>query len=142
MPILVVRLGTARQEDEGIRIGTVRRPPRGVKKSDYAARNFYDVWLPEAAPSPEVIKLGQSVRTDEEWTRFAQKYRKELSAPDKSRLLALLAAFSATADFSIGCYCENPDRCHVSVLRRVLEEHGAVFKNGGRHAPEQDSTAP
>ena len=130
MPVQVVRLGTPRLEGEGIRIGTVRRPPRGVKKSEYAAQDWYDVWLPDAAPSPELMKQGQSVETDREWELFAKKYRRELASPEKTRLLQLLAAFSATSDFSIGCYCENRARCHISVLREVLKEHGTLFRDG------------
>lgn len=128
MPIQVVRLGTARHRDEGIRIGTVRRPPRGVKKSEYAVQDWYDVWLPEVAPSSELMKQGQAVKTDDEWNLFAKKFRKELVSPDKSRILQLLAVFSQGSDFSIGCYCENQNRCHISVLREVLEELGAIFK--------------
>ncbi|QGY41847.1 DUF488 family protein [Pseudodesulfovibrio cashew] len=131
MPIQVVQLGTARHQDEGIRIGTVRRPPRGVKKTEYASQNWYDVWLPEVAPSPELMKLGQSAETEKEWDIFARKYRRELATPEKSRTLALLAAFSTTSDFSIGCYCADLSRCHVSVLREILKEQGALFKNSG-----------
>jgi uncharacterized protein YeaO (DUF488 family) len=103
-----------------------------VKKSDYAAQDWYDVWLPEVAPSPELMKQGQAVETDAQWAAFAKKYRRELAAPEKSRALDLLAAFSATSDFSIGCYCEDRSRCHIAVLREVLAEHGAVFGDGGR----------
>jgi uncharacterized protein YeaO (DUF488 family) len=131
MPVQVVRLGTPRHKGEGIRIGTVRRPPRGVKKSDYAAQNWYDVWLPDVAPSPELMKQGQAVQTDAQWIAFAKKYRRELAAPDKTRALQLLAAFSANSDFSIGCYCEDRNRCHIAVLSEVLAELGAVFKDGG-----------
>jgi uncharacterized protein YeaO (DUF488 family) len=131
MAIQVVRLGTPRLADEGIRVGTVRRPPRGVKKTDYAAQNWYDVWLPDVAPSPELMKQGQAVETEAQWEAFAKKYRRELAAPEKARALQLLAAFSATSDFSIGCYCEDRNRCHINVLSKVLADLGAVFKDGG-----------
>ncbi|MGE4442370.1 MAG: DUF488 domain-containing protein [Desulfomicrobium sp.] len=130
MPVQVVRLGTARHKDEGLRIGTVRRPPRGVKKSEYAIQDWYDVWLPEVAPSPALMKQAQEAKTEKEWSLFVKKYRRELSSPDKSRILILLSALSESSDFSIGCYCENQNHCHISVLRKVLEEHGALFKNG------------
>jgi uncharacterized protein YeaO (DUF488 family) len=131
MPIQIIRLGTPRLEGEGIRIGTVRRPPCGVKKSDHAAQNWYDVWLPDVAPSPELMKQGQAVRTDTDWAAFARKYRRELAAPEKPRSLRLLAALSASGDFSIGCYCEDRNRCHIAVLSEVLVELGAVFTDGG-----------
>lgn len=129
MAIQVVQLGTDRRKNEGIRIGTVRRPPRGVKKDNFATQNWYDLWLPEVAPSAELLKEAQQAETDKEWKRFITKYRKELSSPDKSRLLKLLAAFSLGSDFSIGCYCETTDHCHISILCTALEEHGAVFKD-------------
>ena len=125
MAIRVVRLGTARQRGEGLRLGTVRRPPRGVPKSRYAAQNWYDVWLPELAPSPGIIKLAQAAATDREWARFVKRYRAEMAAPGRSRLLALLAALSHETNFSVGCYCADESRCHRSVLRALLEEHGA-----------------
>ncbi len=128
MAIRVVRLGSERHEDEGLRLGTVRRPPRGVKKSDYAAQNWFDVWLPILAPSPELIKLGQAVKTEQAWGEFVKKFRKELSAPDASRTLDLLAAFSKDSNFSIGCYCEDESRCHRTVLGSVLTERNAFFK--------------
>ncbi|MBY4678426.1 DUF488 domain-containing protein [Marinobacterium arenosum] len=128
MAIQVVRLGTERSKDEGLRLGTVRRPPRGVKKSDYALQNWYDVWLPILSPSPELMKLAQSAETDKEWAAFVKKFRKELSAPDASRTLDLLAAFSKDSNFSIGCYCEDEAHCHRSVLRILLAERGASIK--------------
>jgi len=128
MAIQIVRLGTERKSDEGLRIGTVRRPPRGVPKSEYAPRNYYDVWLPNVAPSAELVKMAQSAESDKEWNVFIKKYRKELTEPDKSRIIDLLAALSREANFSIGCYCRDPARCHRVVLKEVLEERGATFK--------------
>lgn len=128
MSVEVVRLGTLRSSDEGLRIGTVRRPPRGVKKSEYASQNWYDVWLPNIAPTAELMKQGQAAKSDKEWSRFVQKYRSEMSSPEKSRILDLLAALSHTANFSVGCYCENESRCHRSILRELLVARGAKFK--------------
>ena len=125
MSVRVVRLGTARARSEGLRIGTVRRPPRGVPKSQYRAQNWYDVWLPDLAPSAETVKRAQAARTEPEWRAFMRRYRAEMAAPDKVRLLELLAALSQSADFSVGCYCEDERRCHRSVLRALLLEHGA-----------------
>jgi uncharacterized protein YeaO (DUF488 family) len=125
MAVRIVRLGTPRRRGEGLRIGTVRRPPRGVPKSQYARQNWYDVWLPELAPSATVVKLAQAARTDRQWAAFMKRYRAEMAAPDKSRLLDLLAALSREADFSVGCYCADESRCHRSVLRMLLVEHGA-----------------
>jgi len=127
MSIRVVRLGTKTHEGEGLRIGTVRRPPRGVPKSEFASQDWYDVWLPNVAPSAELMKLGQAVETDKEWAAFARKYRAELKDPEKSRVLDLLAALSHSADFSVGCYCEDEARCHRSILRELLAERGAEF---------------
>jgi uncharacterized protein YeaO (DUF488 family) len=127
MPVRVVRLGTRRAKNEGLRIGTVRRPPRGVPKSEFSSGNWYDVWLPNLAPSEELMKLGKSAETDREWSAFARRYRREMSDPEKSRVLDVLAALSHTADFSVGCYCENESRCHRSVLRDLLRERGARF---------------
>jgi len=108
-----------------MRIGTVRRPPRGVPKSKFASENWYDVWLPELAPSEATVKLAQKADSDAEWKVFARRYTKEMSAPTASRLLDLLVALSREADFSVGCYCEDEARCHRSVLRRLLSERGA-----------------
>ena len=127
MTVRVVRLGSARLPGEGLRIGTVRRPPRGVPKSEYAAQNWYDVWLPNLAPSPDTVKLGLAAKTDRDWQAFARKYRAEMSAPDHSRVLDLLAAMSHHVNFSVGCYCEDESRCHRSVLRNLLAERGAVI---------------
>lgn len=127
MTIQVVRLGTSRNINEGPRIGTVRRPPRGVKKSEYASQNWYDVWLPNIAPTNELMKLGQAAESDKEWSLFVKKYRKEISNPEKNRILDLLATLSHTANFSVGCYCKNEARCHRSILRELLVEKGAKF---------------
>lgn len=126
MTVRVVRLGTDRLRGEGLRIGTVRRPPRGVPKSDYASRNFYDVWLPALAPSAETVKLAQKAQTRGDWTRFMKKYRAEMARPENRATLDLLAALSHHADFSVGCYCADESRCHRSVLRALLQERGAL----------------
>ena len=128
MAIRVVRLGTDRLPGEGLRIGTVRRPPRGVKKSEFASRNFYDVWLPLLSPSAETVKLGLTAETDREWAKFVKRYRVEMAKPEPEATLNLLAALSKQADFSVGCYCEDEARCHRSVLRELLRERGAVVK--------------
>lgn len=125
MAIRIVRLGTPRLKDEGFRIGTVRRPPRGVRKTDYAIRDFYDVWFPNLAPSLSTMKLGLKASTPAEWRRFAQKYRAEMSRPESAHSLDLLAAFSQHCDFSMGCYCEDESRCHRSILRDLLLQRGA-----------------
>jgi len=128
MAIQIVRLGTDRGSNEGLRIGTVRRPPRGVPKSEYALQNWYDVWLPNVAPTAELMKLGQAVESAKDWAVFVKKYRKEVANPEKSGVLDLLAALSHAAHFSVGCYCENEERCHRSVLRELLAERGAELK--------------
>jgi len=125
--IRVVRLGTSRAPSEGLRIGTVRRPPRGVPKADFAKQNWYDVWLPDLAPSEVLVKLGQRARDEKDWTHFARQYRKEMASPGKARVLDLLSALSHHASFSVGCYCEDEARCHRSVLRKLLAERGALF---------------
>lgn len=125
MAIRVVQLGSPRAKGEGLRLGTVRRPPRGVPKAEFAARDFYDVWLPELAPSEQLVKLGLSAATEKDWIAFAKKYRTEMKRPEAERLLALLAALSLQTDFAVGCYCPDEMRCHRSVLRNLLEEHGA-----------------
>jgi uncharacterized protein YeaO (DUF488 family) len=125
MSARIVRLGTPRVAGEGLRIGTVRRPPRGVPKAALASGDWYDVWYPNLAPSVETLKLGQAAGSPAEWQRFVRRYRREMAAPDAKRTLALLAALSHTTDFSVGCYCEREERCHRSVLRALLEEHGA-----------------
>jgi len=125
MTIRIVRLGTERKKGEGLRIGTVRRPPRGVPKSEYSSQNWYDVWLPNISPTPELMKLAHAVTTDKEWVSFAKKFRTELANPDKSRIIDLLAALSHESNISVGCYCENESRCHRSILRELLAERGA-----------------
>ena len=125
MAVSIVRLGSPRTRGEGLRIGTVRRPPRGVPKAKFAAEDWYDVWLPELSPSEAVVKLGQKADSDAQWSAFAKRYEKEMAAAGAARLLELLAALSHTADFSVGCYCEHEARCHRSVLRRLLQERGA-----------------
>jgi len=127
MGIRVVRLGNPRLAGEGLRIGTVRRPPRGVPKADFAARDFYDVWLPEVAPSEELLKLGQAADDAGRWRTFARRYRAEMKQPEKAHVLDLLAALSHTTSFSVGCYCLSEERCHRSILRELLLERGAVF---------------
>lgn len=125
MSIRIVRLGTPRQPGEGLRIGTVRRPPRGVKKERYAADDWYDVWYPELSPSPDLVAEALKAETEAEWQRFVRAFRKEMKAPAADRTLDLLAALSHGADFSVGCYCEDEARCHRSVLRDLLVERGA-----------------
>ena len=125
MAVRIVRLGSDRAVGEGLRIGTVRRPPRGVPKSEYAAQNWYDVWFPNLAPSPETIKLGQGAKTEREWAAFVKRYRAEMATPDNSRTLDLLAALSHQTNLSVGCYCADESHCHRSVLRALLEERGA-----------------
>lgn len=125
MVIRVVKLGSARAADEGVRIGTVRRPPRGVPKAEFASRNWYDVWFPNLAPSVETMKLGQQAQTPAQWLAFAKKYRAEMANPDASHALELLAALSQTSHFSVGCYCEDEAHCHRSVLRALLADKGA-----------------
>jgi len=125
MTARIVRLGTPRSRGEGLRIGTVRRPPRGVPKEKFASGDWYDVWLPELSPSEATVKLGQKAETDAQWKAFARRYEKEMSWPSASRLLDLMAALSRDTDFSVGCYCEDETRCHRSVLRHLLKERGA-----------------
>ena len=127
MAIRIVRLGSPRAKGEGTRIGTVRRPPRGVPKSDFAKRDFYDVWLPDLAPSDALVKQGLAAEDDRSWAAFVKKYRAEMKRPEAARLLALLAALSRESSFSVGCYCEDESRCHRAVLRELLAEHGAKF---------------
>ena len=131
MAIRIVRLGSPRAKGEGTRIGTVRRPPRGVPKRDFAKRDYYDVWLPDLAPSEALVKQGLAAEDDRAWAAFVKKYRAEMKRPEAARLLALLATLSRDTNFSVGCYCEDETRCHRSVLRALLEEHGAET---GRHA--------
>ena len=125
MSVRVVRLGSARLRGEGLRIGTVRHPPRGVPRSEHAAQNWYDVWLPDLAPSAPAVKQALAAQTGRQWDAFVKRYRREMAAPEKVRLLGLLAALSRSSDFSVGCYCEDEARCHRSVLRELLKERGA-----------------
>ena len=127
MVVRVVRLGSPRAKDEGLRIGTVRRPPRGGPQSAFAAQDWYDVWFPNLSPSAETVKFAQEAKTPAQWAAFAKKYRAEMAAPGNARTLDLLAALSHTADFSVGCYCEDEAHCHRSVLRELLAERGAKF---------------
>ncbi len=126
MPIAIVRLGTPRGANEGLRLGTVRRPPRGVPKSDFARRDFYDVWLPNLAPSQELVTQALAARDDKEWSAFVRRYRAEMKAAEAAHLLDLLAALSHQTNFAVGCYCEREERCHRSVLRELLVERGAA----------------
>ena len=128
MAIRIVRLGTDRLPAEGLRLGTVRRPPRGIRKTEYASKNYYDVWLPLLAPSPASVKEALTARSERDWNRFVKKYRKEMTATDESALLDTLAALSHHADFSVGCYCADESHCHRSVLRELLLERGALVK--------------
>jgi uncharacterized protein YeaO (DUF488 family) len=127
MSIRIVRLGSERAPDEGVRIGTVRRPPRGVPKAEFASQNWYDVWYPTLAPSAEVMKLGQEATTPAQWTAFTRKYRAEMAQPDASHALSLLATLSRRTHFSVGCYCVDEAHCHRSILRELLAAHGAVI---------------
>lgn len=125
MAIRIVRLGTPRAPGEGPRVGTVRRPPRGVPKSEFASGNWYDVWYPNLSPSAELVKGALGAESGREWSAFVKKFRAEMARPDASRTLDLFATLSHSADFSLGCYCEREDRCHRSVLRSLLEVRGA-----------------
>ncbi len=127
MAIRIVRLGSARAKDEGTRIGTVRRPPRGVPKAEYASGNWYDVWFPNLAPSPETIKQAHEAQTPAHWAAFARKYRSEMNTPESRHAIELLAALSHQTNFSVGCYCEDEAHCHRSTLRELLREHGALL---------------
>jgi uncharacterized protein YeaO (DUF488 family) len=128
MAVRVVRLGSQRVEGEGTRIGTVRRPPRGVPKALFASQNWYDVWFPNLAPSLETMKLGQEAKTPAQWATFIKKYRAEMATPENSHAIELLAALSHQTNFSVGCYCENEAHCHRSVLRELLAEKGAKLE--------------
>ncbi|HUP29835.1 MAG TPA: DUF488 family protein, partial [Usitatibacter sp.] len=127
MAIRIVRLGSPRASSEGVRLGTVRRPPRGVRKSDYASRDYYDAWLPELAPSAALLGWFKHVQPipDNDWAVFTKRYRAEMQAPEAQHLLGALAQLSKRSDFSVGCYCEDFDRCHRSILGELLREHGA-----------------
>ena len=125
MSIRIVRLGTPRAPGEGLRLGTVRRPPRGVPKHEFASRDFYDVWLPNLSPTPELVAQGLSVDDDKEWASFRRKFVAEMKKPDASHLLDTLAALSHQTALAMGCYCEDENRCHRSILRELLQERGA-----------------
>lgn len=125
MSVRLVRLGTPRVPREGTRIGTVRRPPRGVPKAQFSTQNWYDVWFPNLAPSVETMKLGQEAVSSAQWSAFTRKYKAEMAAPGARHDLELLAVLSHTSDFSVGCYCEHEDRCHRSILKQLLVENGA-----------------
>lgn len=128
MAISIVRLGSPRKSGEGLRVGTVRRPPRGVRKSDFARLDYYDVWFPNLSPSAELVAEALAAKDERAWAAFTRKFRKEMSAPDRSRELDVLAALSHHTNLSVGCYCEDESRCHRSVLRALLEERGAEVK--------------
>jgi len=131
MTVRIVRLGEPRASDEGLRLGTVRRPPRGVPKAEFASRDFYDVWLPNLSPSAELVAMALKAAADEDraaWKSFVGKYRKEMAAPDASHLLEMLAAMSKQTNFSVGCYCADEAWCHRSALREMLAERGALIK--------------
>ncbi|MGH7713003.1 MAG: DUF488 domain-containing protein [Gemmatimonadaceae bacterium] len=127
MAIRIVRLGSLRQSGEGLRIGTVRRPPRGVPKSRYAADDWYDVWLPNLSPSAALLRRAQKITGPREWRAFERSYRSEMKRPEQAHLLNVLAALSHQVDLSVGCYCEDEQRCHRSILRMLLEERGAAI---------------
>ncbi|MBL8775308.1 MAG: DUF488 family protein [Acidimicrobiales bacterium] len=127
MAVHVVRLGSPRGQSEGLRLGTVRRPPRGVRKEDLGRLDYYDVWLPVLAPSAELMAKGRAAATDREWQQFVRGYEREMARSDAAGVLDLLAAASAAVDLAVGCYCEDPDRCHRSVLRRLLADRGAML---------------
>jgi uncharacterized protein YeaO (DUF488 family) len=128
MPITVLRLGSPRKPEEGVRLGTVRRPPRGVPKAEFSKRDFYDVWLPNLAPSQELVSMGQASRDERSWKAFKRRFRAEMKEPGAARVLDLLAALSHQTNFSLGCYCENEARCHRSILKELLAERGAALR--------------
>jgi uncharacterized protein YeaO (DUF488 family) len=128
MSIRIVRLGEPREADEGVRIGTVRRPPRGVPKAEFGTRDYYDVWMPLLSPSVQLMAEAKASDTPAAWERFARKFRAQMSKDDSARLLDLLALLSQRAHFSVGCYCEDESRCHRSVLRQILKERGAAIR--------------
>ena len=129
MTVRIVRLGSKRARGEGLRIGTVRYPPRGVAKAEHSTKDWYDVWLPDLAPSAPTMKLAQGAETEKEWAGFVKKYRAEMAAAHAGRVLDLLAALSRQTHFSVGCYCADESRCHRSVLRALLMERGAKVQS-------------
>ena len=133
MAVRVTRLGNPRSPEEGVRLGTVRRPPRGVRKADYSRRNYFDLWFPELAPSAKLVRWALAEPfTNQRWTTYVRHYRREMHAPGRQRVLQLLARLSHQANFSVGCYCEREDRCHRSILREHLAEHGAEIATDTR----------
>jgi uncharacterized protein YeaO (DUF488 family) len=128
MAVRIVRLGTSRLPGEGLRVGTVRRPPRGVSKERFSSDDWYDVWFPNLAPTLETMKLGQEATTEAQWSTFARKYRSEMSRPEAKHDLALLAAMSHRVNFSVGCYCETEERCHRAILKELLIDNDADVK--------------
>jgi uncharacterized protein YeaO (DUF488 family) len=128
MSISIVQLGSPRAADEGLRIGTVRRPPRGVPRAEFGTRDYYDVWLPNLSPGAELIKEARAAASDADWAAFVKKFRAQMNDNDTSKVLDLLAALSKTTHFSVGCYCEDENRCHRSILRQLLNERGAVIR--------------
>ncbi|WP_421207536.1 DUF488 domain-containing protein [Aeromonas enteropelogenes] len=128
MALAIVRLGTPRLPDEGLRVGTVRRPPRGVPKDKFASQNWYDVWFPNLAPSSETMKLGQGAETQAQWVAFCKQYKAEMATPAARHDLALLAALSHTTNLSVGCYCEQESRCHRAILKELLVAAGASLR--------------
>jgi uncharacterized protein YeaO (DUF488 family) len=127
MAVKVVQLGSPRSRGEGVRIGTVRRPPRGVPKAEFASRGYYDVWLPTLAPSAQLVTQAKAATSDAEWAGFVREYRRQMNGPQERAVLDLLAALSKSASFSVGCYCKDESRCHRSVLRQLLAERGATL---------------
>lgn len=125
MSVRIVRLGSPRAPGEGLRIGTVRRPPRGVPRTQYAGQDYYDVWLPALSPTPALVREAQSAATLQAWRNFTRKFKAEMRAPEAARILDLLAALSKHADFSVGCYCRDEARCHRSILRELFKQRGA-----------------
>ncbi len=142
MPIHVVRLGSPRGKGEGLRIGTVRRPPRGVPKAEFASRDYYDVWLPDLAPSEALVKLAMAAKDEKAWRTFARRYRSEMAKPGASRLLDLLAALSKEANLAVGCYCADERRCHRSLLRELLASRGARLAQRGARPPLRPPPGP
>lgn len=128
MAIRIIQLGSARAEGEGLRIGTVRRPPRGVPKSEFSRQNWYDVWFPNLAPSVETMKLAQQAETPAQWAAFTRKFKAEMAAPESAHSIALLAALSQQTNFSVGCYCDDESHCHRSILRELLAAAGAKIE--------------
>ncbi len=128
MAVRIVRLGTLRSKEEGLRIGTVRRPPRGVPKDQFAARDFYDVWFPNLAPSEALVKRAQGAQSAADWRTFVKSYRAEMGRPENARALDLLAALSHQTNLAVGCYCADEEQCHRSVLRQLLAERGAAME--------------